>query len=112
VSFTLQAVGVLAMTASVVAVPVLGAAGFAATGPVAGSAAAAWQSSIGLIEAGSLFAWCQSATMGGAALSGVFGFGVAGAGVAGVATVPVIPGFAEKFKSVFRRGEPHSREVS
>ncbi|OCK99255.1 uncharacterized protein K441DRAFT_692846 [Cenococcum geophilum 1.58] len=107
VSFTLQAVGVLAMTASVVAVPVLGAAGFAATGPVAGSAAAAWQSSIGLVEAGSLFSWCQSAAMSGAALNGIFSFGVAGAGVAGVATVPVIPGFAEKFKSVFRRGEPH-----
>jgi hypothetical protein len=105
VSFTLQAVGVLAMTASVVAVPVLGAAGFAATGPVAGSAAAAaWQSSIGLVEAGSLFAWCQSAAMSGAALNGIFSFGVAGAGVARVATVPVIPGFAEKFKSVFRRG--------
>jgi hypothetical protein len=54
VSFTLQAVGVLAMTASVVAVPVLGVAGFAATSPVAGSAAPAWQSSIGLVEAGSL----------------------------------------------------------
>jgi hypothetical protein len=111
VLFTLQAVGVLAMTASVVAVPVLGAAGFAATGPVAGSAAAAWQSSIGLVEAGSLFAWCQSAAMSGAALNGIFSFGVAGAGVAGVATVPVIPGFAEKFKSVFRRGELHPADV-
>jgi hypothetical protein len=45
---SLQAVGILTVTASVVAVPVLGAAGFAATGPVTGSAAAAWQSSIGL----------------------------------------------------------------
>jgi hypothetical protein len=99
------------MTASVIAVPVLGAAGFAATGPVAGSAAAAWQSSIGLVEAGSLFAWCQSAAMSGAALNGIFSFGIAGAGVAGVATAPVIPGFAEKFKSVFRRGEPHPADV-
>jgi hypothetical protein len=41
-SFTLQAVGILAVTASVVAVPVLGAAGFAAMGPVAGSAVTAW----------------------------------------------------------------------
>jgi hypothetical protein len=105
VSFTLQAVGILAVTASVVAVPVLGAAGFAATGPVAGSAADAWQSSIGLVEAGSLFAWCQSASMGGAALNGIFSFGVAGAGVA---TVPVIPGLAEKFKSVFRRRETYA----
>jgi hypothetical protein len=96
------------MTASVVAVPVLGAAGFAATGPVVGSAAAAWQSSIGLVEAGSLIAWCQSAAMGGAALNGIFSFGVAGAGVAGVATVPAIPGLVEKF-NVFFAGENHMK---
>ena len=97
------------MTVPVVAMPIIEAAGFATTDPVAGSAAAAaaaaaWQLSIGLVEAGSLFAWCQSAAMSGAALNGIFSFGVAGAGMAGVATVPVIPGFAEKFKSVFRRG--------
>jgi hypothetical protein len=111
VSFTLQAVGVLAVTASVVAVPILGAAGFAATGPVAGSAAAAWQSSIGLVEAGSLFAWCQSAAMGGVALNGIFSLGVAGAGVAGVATVPAVPRLAEKFNSIFRRGETYPADV-
>jgi hypothetical protein len=99
------------MTASVVAVPVLGVAGFVATGPVAGSAAAAWQSSIGLVEAGSLFAWCQSAAMSGAALNGIFSFGVAGARVAGAAMVPVIPGFAEKFKSVFAGENPILRQA-
>lgn len=102
IRFTLQALGGVAMLASVAAVPVLGAAGFAATGPVAGSAAAAWQASIGLVEAGSLFAWCQSAAMGGAALGGVVACGAAGAGVAGAATVPVLSGMKQKFMSVFR----------
>lgn len=94
------------MRASVAAVPVVGVAGFAATGPVAGSAAAAWQSSIGLVEASSLFAWCQSAAMSGAPLNGIFSFGL------GVATVPVIPGLAEKFQSGFRRGEPYAADVA
>ena len=35
---------------------VLGAVGFGASGPVAGSFAALWQSGIGSVEAGSLFA--------------------------------------------------------
>ncbi len=56
--------------------------GFGVAGPVAGSAAAAWQSSLGLVEAGSIFAWCQSAAMGGAAVSGILATGLAGAGVA------------------------------
>lgn len=34
--------------------------GFTAAGVAAGSLAAAWQSSIGLVAAGSLFAWFQS----------------------------------------------------
>jgi hypothetical protein len=63
------------MAASGVALPVLGPAGFAAVGPAAGSAAAAWQASIGVVHAGSLFAWCQSAAMGGAALSGIVASG-------------------------------------
>ncbi|KAF3188063.1 hypothetical protein TWF225_003840 [Orbilia oligospora] len=42
---------------------VLGAVGFSATGPVAGSYAAAWQSSIGVVQAGSTFAALQSAAM-------------------------------------------------
>ncbi len=61
--------------------------GFAAAGPVAGSAAAAWQSSIGLVQAGSVFAWCQSAAMGGAAVGGILATGIAGAGVAVGATI-------------------------
>lgn len=75
------------MTASLAAVPLLGAAGFAAaTGPVAGTAAAAWQSSIGVVQAGSLFAWCQSAAMGGAAVNGIIACGVTGGSVALAAT--------------------------
>jgi hypothetical protein len=62
-------------------VPILGAVGFAATGPVAGSAAAAWQASIGLVRAGSIFAWCQSAAMGGAAVNGIVATGLTGAGI-------------------------------
>ena len=74
------------MTASVAAPAVLGLAGFAAGGPVIGSAAAAWQSSIGLAQAGSLFSWCQSAAMGGAAINGIVAAGATGGGVAMAAT--------------------------
>ena len=74
------------MTGSVVALPVLGLAGFAATGPVADTAAAAWQSSLGIVQAGSLFSWCQSAAMGGAAVDGIIAGGAAGGGVALAAT--------------------------
>jgi len=49
-------VGLALSAVSFLAVPVLGAVGFTAAGPVAGSAAAAWQASIGAVEAGSLFA--------------------------------------------------------
>lgn len=74
------------MAGSVVALPVLGLAGFAATGPVAGTVATAWQSSIGIVQAGSVFAWCQSAAMGGAAVNGIVALGAAGGGVALAAT--------------------------
>lgn len=67
--------------------PALGIAGFSALGPAAGSAAAAWQSSVGIVQAGSLFAWCQSAAMGGAAAGTIVAAqGVAG-GVAGFAAL-------------------------
>ena len=82
--------------------PVLGLVGFTAAGPAAGSAAAAWQASMGVVEAGSLFAWCQSAAMGGAALGGIQVAGIAGAAITRVADVP---GLAETFKSVCRRVE-------
>src|SRR5579862_1216355 len=92
-----QVLGGLRILTDVIALPILGAVGFTAAGPAAGSAAAAWQASIGLVEAGSFFAWCQSAAMGGAAVQGIIATGVAGAGVAGGAT------FAEKVKRLFRR---------
>ena len=53
VEFALYATGAVTLTASLVALPILGAVGFTAAGPAAGSAAAAWQASIGLVEAGS-----------------------------------------------------------
>ncbi|KAF3181091.1 hypothetical protein TWF106_010830 [Orbilia oligospora] len=59
---------------------ILGAIGFSATGPVAGSYAAAWQSSIGVVQAGSTFAALQSAAMTG-------GVSVAGGAVGAVASI-------------------------
>lgn len=119
--FALQTVGVLLSTAAIACPPLLAAAGFSALGPVAGSGAAAWQASIGAVEAGSLFAWCQSVAMGGVALNGVFAAGAAGVGLAGVgAAGGLIPdggdelegadeenvklAMWEKFKEGFRRG--------
>ena len=61
---------------------ILGAVGFSAIGPVAGSAAAAWQASTGSVVAGSLFPFLQSAAMGGAAMGVFTGMGAAGAVVA------------------------------
>lgn len=68
---------------------------------------------MGVVEAGSLFAWCQSAAMGGAAVNGIIAAGATGAGVAGSATAA--GAFAENskaephdwvklFKEVYRRG--------
>jgi len=85
VLFGLKVAGGIASLASVLALPILGAVGFGVAGPVAGSAAAAWQSGIGLVEAGSIFAWCQGAAMGGAAVNGIVATGIAGAGVVGAA---------------------------
>ncbi|KAI9746309.1 MAG: hypothetical protein M1818_000020 [Claussenomyces sp. TS43310] len=87
VRFGFQVLGGLVSIASLFVVPILGAIGFAAAGPVAGSAAAAWQSSMGIVEAGSIFAWCQSAAMGGAALGGIAATGLSGAGIVVGATV-------------------------
>lgn len=109
---TSQIVGGVGMIASLVALPILGAAGFAAAGPVAGSAAAAWQSSIGLVQAGSVFAWCQSAAMGGAAVNGIVALGAAGGSVALAATGAGVVGgqtaltpekLKEMFLSVYRK---------
>jgi len=87
VLFGLKVAGGIASLASIFALPILGAVGFGVAGPVAGSAAAAWQSGIGLVKAGSIFAWCQSAAMGGAAVNGIVATGLAGAGVAGAAGI-------------------------
>jgi hypothetical protein len=72
--------------ASLAVIPILSALGFATAGPVVGSIAAKWQSCIGIVGAGSIFAWCQSAAMGGAAVSEVIATGLSGASVAVVAT--------------------------
>ncbi|TGO48193.1 hypothetical protein BOTNAR_0488g00020 [Botryotinia narcissicola] len=91
--FGFQVLGGAVTIASVAAVPVLGAVGFSAAGPIAGSAAAAWQSSIGLVEAGSIFAWCQGVAMGGAAVGGIIGAGVGGAGIlAGASSLGTLDG--------------------
>lgn len=81
------------------AVPVLGVIGFTAAGPAANSAAAAWQASIGAVNAGSLFSWCQSAAMGGGAVAGIQVAGVAGTALTRVGDLPEL---VETFKRSFR----------
>ncbi|KAH8925309.1 hypothetical protein BT69DRAFT_1332286 [Atractiella rhizophila] len=80
----LVAVPLIAGGASILAAPtILGVAGFGAAGVVAGSTAAAVQSAIGNVAAGSLFAFAQS--IGAAGLAGstvVAATGAVGAGVA------------------------------
>ncbi|KAF2193606.1 hypothetical protein K469DRAFT_532952, partial [Zopfia rhizophila CBS 207.26] len=82
VSSGITAVGLGVFGAASLINPALGVAGFSVVGPTAGSAAAAWQSSIGLVQAGSFFAWCQSAAMGGAAAGTIMAAQGAGIGVA------------------------------
>lgn len=103
-----------ATLAVVAAAPaILGAIGFGALGPIAGTAATGWQASIGAVEAGSLFAWCQSAAMGGAAVNGIIAAGAAGGGVAALATTAAsggegetvdVEGLVKKFKEVYKGG--------
>lgn len=95
----IQVAGLTLSTASLCAVPVLGIVGFNAVGPAANSAAAAWQASIGLVQANSLFAWCQSAAMSGSALGSIKLVGVAGAALTSVSD---IPGLVETFREVYR----------
>ena len=89
------------------AVPILGAVGFSSIGPVAGSAAAGWQASIGAAEAGSLFTLCQSAAMGGAAATaGLATTGVGGAALAlAAAGLPSPSNLREIFIRKFREGD-------
>lgn len=58
-AFGFQAAGLALGIISMAVVPFLGAIGFTAIGPAAGSIAAGWQASLGIVQAGSLFAWCQ-----------------------------------------------------
>jgi len=83
-----QTAFVLLSILSILVVPViLPAIGFSSIGPVAESLAAAWQSSIGIVVAGTPFTFLQSAAMGGAA-AGIF-YGIGGAGLAVVAGAKV-----------------------
>lgn len=92
---------------------ILAGAGFAALGPVAGTFATSWQASIGVVKAGSLFAWCQSAAMGGA--TGIFTGGIAGGVIgAGAGMLPLFmatgetlgkEAITEIYQEVFRRGK-------
>lgn len=67
--------------------PALGIVGFSTLGPAAGTAAAAWQSSVGIVQAGSIFAWCQSVAMGGSATGAIVAAQGVGVGVVGLATL-------------------------
>ncbi|KAL8894401.1 MAG: hypothetical protein Q9192_004351 [Flavoplaca navasiana] len=96
----LQIVGTTLSILSFCAVPALGAIGFTAAGPAANSVAAAWQASIGAVKAGSLFAWCQSAAMGGGALGGIQAAGVAGTALTRVGDLPEL---VETFRRSFRK---------
>ncbi|KAL9636825.1 MAG: hypothetical protein Q9204_002107 [Flavoplaca sp. TL-2023a] len=95
--------------------------GFGALGPVAGSIATGWQSSMGLVAAGSPFAFLQSAAMGGAAMGVMTGIGVLGSAgmIAAALTLKegmvgglvssckaAVGGAVEKFKSFFGKGLP------
>ncbi|KIM79121.1 hypothetical protein PILCRDRAFT_823696 [Piloderma croceum F 1598] len=101
--FALQVTGAVISTAAIITVPVLGAVGFSAIGPVAGSVAAGWQAAIGAVEAGSLFALCQSAAMGGAVVTGLAGTGAGAAAVAlGASGLPSVSGLRNIFIRKFR----------
>ncbi|PYI16649.1 hypothetical protein BO99DRAFT_465003 [Aspergillus violaceofuscus CBS 115571] len=59
--------GLALATVPITGPAVLVAVGFSASGPIATSFAAVWQSLLGVVQAGSLFATLQSAAMGGVA---------------------------------------------
>lgn len=79
--------GLALATAPITGPAVLGTIGFSATGPVAASFAAAWQSSIGIVQAGSLFAILQGAAMGGAAAGTFTTASIIGTGMVGSAAI-------------------------
>jgi hypothetical protein len=77
--------------------PALGIVGFSALGPTAGSAAAAWQSSVGIVQAGSVFAWCQSVAMGGSAAGTILATQGVAAGATGFAALGgMLSGFKDE----------------
>ncbi|KAI0728219.1 hypothetical protein C8Q72DRAFT_795360 [Fomitopsis betulina] len=91
VGLTVGGAAIGALLAPVVAPPLLGIVGFSAAGPVAGQGllntdqgtiAAAIQSSIGNVAAGSAFAVCQSVAMGGALPALGYAAGAAGGAAA------------------------------
>jgi hypothetical protein len=87
---------------SVAAPAILGAVGYSAAGPLASSTTAAWQASLGAVQAGSLFAWLQGATMGGAAAAPIAATGLAGAATA---VVGVLPGLLTNRKELGKAGK-------
>lgn len=106
------ALGLTVGATALLTIPILGAVGFAAAGPVAGSIATGWQASIGAVQAISLFAWCQSAATGGAAVGAIQAAGVAGfagAAMGGAAVVGIqatgVANIQETFRRVYRTPE-------
>jgi len=99
--FVLQATTGVISIAALITVPVLGAIGFGTIGPVAGSVAAGWQASIGAVEAGSLFALCQSAAMGGAAATGLAVTGAATGVASGVTSVKALLPNSDRLREMF-----------
>lgn len=69
-------IGVILFALACATPAIIGAIGFSAVGPVAGSILAGWQASMGNVVAGSLFSFLQSAAMGGAAIGLFTGIGV------------------------------------
>jgi hypothetical protein len=107
--FALEVTSATIGVAALITMPVLGAIGFSTLGPVGGSLAAGWQSSIGAVQAGTLFSFCQSAAMGGAAATRVIG-GARSMTTVIAAAASRLPGASsdsslrETFVRKFRRG--------
>ena len=86
--FAAQTLGISISFTSLLILPILG---FGTVGPIAGSIAAGWQSSIGAVSANSLFALLQSAGMGGPALMSVTGIGIGGVFLLFMASIRAVP---------------------
>ncbi|KFZ07988.1 hypothetical protein V502_09630 [Pseudogymnoascus sp. VKM F-4520 (FW-2644)] len=75
--------GILVFTPAALTGPLLTSMGWGASGPVAGSVAASLQTMLGNVGAGSIFAYLQSAAMGGYGVAAVNGVAQACVGSAG-----------------------------